>query len=249
MIGLLGAIQFLTRVPVKTQSPPPLARCVPWFPVVGALVGATVGLVAAVGAELVPSIVAATLAVLTGVLVTGAFHEDGFADVADAAAGGWNREQRLRILRDPLHGSYGVAALSGSVLVRVACVATLGPAAAFAGLIAAHTLARAAAVGVMGVVPPATDDGLGAGYARDLQRNAVLAGCAAGLLIAAIATGWWVAPLAVAALAGAVAVAALAVRKFGGITGDVLGAVEQVAECAVLVVVSGLAARHAVWWR
>ncbi len=249
MTGLLGAVQFLTRIPVRLESPPRLARCVPWFPVVGALIGTVCGLFAAGAAELVPAIVAATLAVLAGLLVTGAFHEDGLADVADAAGGGWDREQRLQILADPLHGSYGVAALVGSVVLRVACVATLGPAAAFGGLVAAHTLGRGVAVGVMGAVPAATGDGLGAAYTRDLTRRAVVAAGAAAIAITAVATGWWVLPLVAAAVVAAAAVSTLAVRKFGGITGDVLGAVEQVAECAVLVVVSGLAARHTLWWR
>jgi adenosylcobinamide-GDP ribazoletransferase len=76
-----------------------------------------------------------------------------------------------------------------------------------------------------------------------------VAGIAAGVAIAALATGWWVGPLAAAAAAAAAVVAALALRKIGGITGDVVGAVEQVAECAVLVVITGLASRHSVWWR
>ena len=64
-----------------------------------------------------------------------------------------------------------------------------------------------------------------------------------------LATGWWVGPLAAAGLAGAVAVGALAMRKIGGLTGDVLGAIEQVVECLVLVVVTALAPRHPLWWR
>ena len=60
----------------------------PWFPVVGALIGVVVGGVAAGLMELVPSSVAAAVAVLAGVLVTGAFHEDGLADIADAMGGG-----------------------------------------------------------------------------------------------------------------------------------------------------------------
>ena len=67
--------------------------------------------------------------------------------------------------------------------------------------------------------------------------------------IAAVATGWWVGPLAAAGVVAAVAVGALAMRKIGGVTGDVLGAVEQVTECLVLVVVTALAPRHPLWWR
>ena len=164
--GLLAAVQFLTRVPVRTTRPPDLAGAVIWFPVVGALVGAAVGGVAAGLGELVPAGVAAAVAVLFGVLVTGAFHEDGLADTADAVAGGWTVERRLEILDDPRHGTYGVAALCGSIVLRVVAVASLAPAAAFAGLVAAHALGRGAAVVVMGVVPAAGPDGLGADYAR-----------------------------------------------------------------------------------
>jgi adenosylcobinamide-GDP ribazoletransferase len=214
---------------------------------VGAIVGVAVGGIAAGLAELVPMAVAAAVAVLAGVALTGAFHEDGLADTADAA-GGWSREQRVAILDDPRHGSYGVAALAGSLLLRTVAVAALAPAAAFAGLVAAHTLGRGAAVVVLGVVPAARPEGLGAEYASAVGRRRVVAGAMAALAIAALATGWWAAPLAVAAAVGAVVVAAWARRALGGVSGDVLGAVEQVAECLVLVVVTGLATRHAVWW-
>jgi len=247
--GLLGATQFLTRVPIRLSEPPVLARCVPWFPLVGGVIGLAVGGVAAGLAELVPMTVAAAVAIIAGVMITGAFHEDGLADTADAFAGGWTREQRLRILGDPLHGSYGVAALCGTIVVRILAVASLGPAAAFAGLVAAHALGRAAAVGAMATFPLATADGLGAGYASGLSRKGAFLGALSGVAIATIATGWWVGPLAGAAVVAVATVGALAMRKIGGVTGDVLGAVEQVTECLVLVVVTALATRHPLWWR
>lgn len=247
-MGFLGALTFLTRVPVRLRHAPDLTAAVAWFPVVGALVGAAVGGVTAGLGELVPATVAATVAVLVGVLLTGAFHEDGLADVADAFAGGWSAQERLAILDDPRHGSYGVAALAGSILVRVTALGTLGPAAAFAGAVAAHSLARASTVGLMAVVPVARHQGLGAAYARTLPRSRAVAGVLAGLGIGALATGWWVLALAAAGIAAASVVGWLAWRKIGGISGDVLGAAEQVAECLALVVVSGLATRQPVWW-
>lgn len=250
--GFLGAVQFLTRVPVRPGTAPDPARSVPWFPVVGGLIGVVVGAVAAGGMELVPSPVAATIAIATGIALTGAFHEDGLADTADAF-GGWTPEQRRQILKDSRHGSFGVAAMCVTILLRVACVASLGPAAAFGGLVAAHALGRGAAVGVIGSTPVAfgEDDasvGLGAEYSRSVSRGRSAVGVVAALGIAALATGWWVGPLAAAVAFGAVLTAALAMRAFGAIGGDALGAVEQVGECVVLVVVSGLAARHAIWW-
>ncbi|MCU1394139.1 MAG: cobS [Ilumatobacteraceae bacterium] len=255
MGDLRAAISFLTRVPMRSApqsdaTPADPSAAVPWFPFVGALIGAAVG-GAAVGLfHLVPSLVAASVAVLFGVLLTGAFHEDGLADVADAFAGGWTRDDRLRILKDPLHGSYGVAALCGSIIIRVACIASLGPRpeAAFAVVLAAHALGRAAAVALTATQPAARADGLGAASARTLGAGRAWSGIAFGVVLAALATGWWIGPFAVAAVAGTVAVGWLARRKIGGITGDVLGAAEQVVECLVLVVATGLAFRYALWW-
>ncbi len=255
MRGLLGAVRFLTRIPVPGDWDIPHHRVVPWFPVTGALIGSVIGGIAFGLTAVVPPAMAAALAVVVGVLITGAFHEDGLADIADAFGGGWDREQRLAILKDPRHGTYGVAALCGSIAVRLVAAATIagqphGRASLFAGLVAAHALARSAAVGVLHWVRPATPDrhGLGVTARRDLRRPAVAISLTSGLLVTSLVTSWWVGPLALAAAVGAAGVAALAVRKIGGIVGDVLGAAEQVAECLVLVAVTGLASRSPVWW-
>lgn len=245
--GPLAAAQFLTRIPIRLRSAPDLATSVPWFPVVGAAIGGIVGGIAAGLMEVIPATVAAAVAVVLGVMLTGAFHEDGLADTADAI-GGWTQERRREILKDSRHGSYGVAAMCSSIVLRILCVASMGPAAAFAGLVAAHTLGRGAAVGVMGVASPVPVDGLGADYARGLPPARAVMGVAASLGIAAIAVGWWVGPLAAAVAAGALVVTIVAHQAFGGVSGDVLGAVEQVGECLVLVMVSGLALHHHAWW-
>ncbi len=251
MKNLRAAIVFLTRVPLRLKGEPSLTAAVPWFAVAGALVGVFVGGTAAGLLHVVPPLVAAAVAVLLGVLLTGAFHEDGLADVADAFAGGWTREDRIRILDDPLHGSYGVAAMCGSIVIRVACVASLGfsPAATFASLIAAHTLGRGAAVALMALVPVARPDGLGAEYAKSLSRQRAALGAIAAIVLTALVVGWWVGPFIIAAAVGAGAVAWLTLRKLGGVTGDVLGTAEQVVECLVLVTATALATRYGLWWR
>ncbi|MET0145102.1 MAG: adenosylcobinamide-GDP ribazoletransferase [Ilumatobacteraceae bacterium] len=246
--SFLAAVQFLTRIPVRRSLDADLASTATWFPVVGALIGVGVGGILAGLQTVVPMSVAATVAVLAGLLITGAFHEDGLADMADAVAGGATVERRLEILEDPRHGSYGVAALCGTIIVRIIAVGSVPVAAAFAGLVAAHALSRGAAVVAMGTVRLARPDGLGAVHAGAVGRGRALATGGAAMVIGAIATGWWIGPLAGAAAIGAAAVAAVAVRSLGGITGDVLGGIEQVGECLVLVVVSGVAAHHVVWW-
>jgi adenosylcobinamide-GDP ribazoletransferase len=249
MIGLLGAVQFLTRIPIRMRAAVAHDRIVPWFPIVGALIGAAVGGVAAGLGELLPMSVAAAVAVAVGLLITGAFHEDGLADIADAFGGGWTRQRRFEILKDSRHGTYGVAALTSSIAIRILALGTIiGPAAAFASSVAAHALGRTAAVVAMTVFPPATESGLGADHARRLRPLPTAAGIASGLAVSAAATGWWTLPLVAAASIAMLATGLLAVRKIGGLAGDVLGAIEQVAECLVLVVACGLAAHHPIWW-
>lgn len=246
--GFLGAVQFLTRVPIHLRAAPDLAASVPWFPIVGALVGVMAGGVAAGLMEWVPAAVAATLAIVFGLAVTGAFHEDGLADTMDAL-GGTTRERRLEILKDSRHGTYGVAAMCSSIVLRVLCIAAVGPSVALAGMVAAHTLGRGAAVGVMAAAPPVAAEGLGADVARAVSKTGAAVGITVGVAIVALATGWWVLPLVGAAVIAATAMAELGRRAFGGLSGDILGAVEQVVECAVLVVIVGLAGRHHLWWR
>ncbi len=243
----LAAAQFLTRVPIRLRTAPDLAAAVPWFPVVGSLIGAAVGLTAVGLMELVPASVAAAVAIIVAMLITGAFHEDGLADTTDAL-GGTTPQRRREILKDSRHGSYGVAAMCSTIVLRIVCVASLGPAAAFAGLVAAHTLGRGAAVAAMATARSADHDGLGADYTRVLSRRSASVGVLAALTLGALVSGWWVGPLACAAAIGAVAVVRLAHRAFDGISGDLLGAVEQVGECLVLIVVSGLALHHQPWW-
>jgi adenosylcobinamide-GDP ribazoletransferase len=236
--GFLGAVSFLTRVPTGTgaRRPEELAAFVPWFPVVGAGVGLAVAAVYAGAAQLLPPLPAASLAVVAGICLTGAFHEDGLGDTADAFAGHHDRASTVRILKDPRLGTFGVLAVAASLLLRAGAVAALGPAAALAALPAAHALSRAAAVATMTALPPAGETGLGASYVLALSRRRALAGAAAGLGIALALLG--LAALWAAAAAGlaAFALGRLATRRIGGVSGDVLGAVQQLGEILVLLV-------------
>jgi adenosylcobinamide-GDP ribazoletransferase len=236
--GLLGAIQFLTRIPIRTRTAPPLVRSVPWFPVVGGLIGLVVGGVAASLAEVVAPGVAAAVAIVVGMLVTGAFHEDGLADLADAVAGGATRERRLEILKDPRHGTYGVAALAGSVLVRwsaLAALVTVGPRHAILAAVAAHALARGIAVAVMGVQPAASTPGLGADWMADIGMRHAAIGLLLGTAVTVLAAGWWSSLVVAVGVVLAATIVRLARRTLGGVSGDVLGAIEQVVEAAALV--------------
>lgn len=237
MRGLGVALSFLTRIPmpVRVAGPGELAASVGWFPIAGAVVGLVVGAVFALSVGALGPLAAAALAVSVGMLSTGAFHEDGLADTFDALGGGWTGEQSLEIMKDSRLGTFGVAALVGSILVRVGLVAGFDARTALLAIPAAHVLSRAVSVGVMGISGPASGDGLGASYLRHVRRDRVLAALVVGLALAVVLVGPVVAAVAaVVASVAALVVRAWAHRSIGGVTGDVLGAVQQVAEIGVL---------------
>lgn len=250
MSAFLGAVGFLTRVPVPVGvlSSESLARSVRWFPVVGALIGATLGALFAGLIEFLPAAVAAALVVTAGIVLTGAFHEDALGDVADAM-GGRSPEDSARILKDPRQGTFGVLALVASFVVRVGALAAMDAATAVAFLIGAHAVARAGAVTMMRT-PVTGGSALGAAYAGAVGPLDVAAAVIAGVLLGGLAAGPWVAAaVAIAALAAFVATR-LALAKVGGITGDFLGAAEQLGEAGILVLGAALAYNSwsGPWW-
>lgn len=248
LLTLLATVQFLTRIPIRLKRAPDLSRIPAWFPVAGAGIGLLVGGVGAIAWHLTTPLVAGAVAVTAGLLITGAFHEDGLGDVADAFGGGQTVERRLEIMKDSRHGTYGVAAMAASIVVRVTALGTMpGPWALAASAVAAHVLGRTVAVVLMAAAPLARHRGLGVDYGQATTWKVATIALLTGTALSAVAVGWWAAPLLGAALLGAALTGGLARRKIGGISGDVLGATEQVAECLVLVVAVGLAVRHPLW--
>jgi adenosylcobinamide-GDP ribazoletransferase len=220
--------------------------------VVGGLLG--VGLAGFYGSARLglPPFVAATLTVGLGLLITGALHEDGLGDTADAMGGGWNRDEALRILKDPAQGTFGVLAIGMSVLLRVGALATLDGWAAAAILPGAHALSRATSVGLLAWLPPAADGGLGASYATSMTGRRALGAAGVGLLIGTASLGVWVLPGAALAGLGGWGVGRLAVQKIDGVTGDILGAVQQTGEVLVLLLGTVVVRNgwpYLPWWR
>ena len=232
------ALAFLTRLPVREGQAwrdADLAASVPLFPVVGALIGLAGGLAYALAAWLgLPPWPAAALALATTVGATGALHEDGLADVADGLGGGHTRADKLRIMRDSRIGTYGALALILALLARAgALVALAEPALVATALVTAGAGSRAALVAAMVCLPQARAEGMAARAGRPHPLRAAAAGLIAVLIAVALLGGPALLALVAGAL-GALAVALLARRQIGGYTGDVLGAIQQLAEIGVL---------------
>ncbi len=240
--GFLAATAFFTRLPVDRRAAgvSRLANSAWAFPLVGAGIGGATALALMLAQVIgLASWPAALLSVLAGIGLTGALHEDGLADTADGFCGGRNREEKLAILRDSRHGTYGVLAIVLSVLLRAAALAAIGDVIhAGLALIAAHAASRAALPAAMMGLTPARPDGLGA-TAGTPRAGGAIAAAWIGAAIALAALGPVRGGIALC-LAGAVvfAMAQLANRQIGGYTGDVLGAVQQVGEITILLAAS-----------
>lgn len=233
------ALALLTRLPMGPRGDaeaPDIARAGRVMPLAGALIG-LVGAAAfwLSGGLGLPPLVSGLVAVAATILFTGAFHEDGLADTADGLGATAERARRLEIMRDSRTGTYGALALILSVGLRAAALAAIAaPGAVAVALISAHALARALPPAAMAWAPLARSDGLAAGAGRPEPAQAWFAlGLGALIALLLLDFGTAVAAMAAAGLAAG-ALLLLARARIGGYTGDVLGAIEQVGEVAVL---------------
>jgi len=237
----LLAVQFLTRLPVPADagfSPERLAATPRWYPAVGVLVGAVAALAFWIAATVYPPALAAVAATAVGVLVTGCFHEDGFADACDGLGGGADRAAALEIMRDSRLGTYGAVALglvlAGKVLALAAMPVTLVPAA----LIGGHAASRASSVVVVATGRYVREHGTGKPVAGGLGAPGLgfaLATAAAALVPLGLqAPSLAIVGGLVGLGAGHAAMRRAFGRKLGGYTGDCLGAVQQTSEVGFL---------------
>ncbi len=235
---VMFALAFLTRLPVplnKASGKRPLCEVAWAFPIVGIIVGGLAGLALLLGFQLDQHpLVCGLFAIGATVLVTGALHEDGLADVADGFGGAHKVSDKLRIMHDSTVGSYGALALVFSVALRAGTLAgMLTPSIAVLALITAGAVSRGMVVAVMSQLDMARQDGLGASAGKPANKGALVAlGLSATTAFLLLGANGWIV-LAVA-LCAAILMGWMAKRQIGGQTGDVLGAIQQVTEAAVL---------------
>jgi len=205
---VLLAVQFFTRIPVTGRladwvgySPAMLRASAAHFPAIGWLVGTPValcfaGLCWALPAQPAAPWVAAIFSTLLGVMLTGAFHEDGLADVADGLGGSMNRERALDIMKDSRVGSYGALALVVALLAKVATLALLGqiaPGLAACALLAAHVSSRTVPLFIIRTLPHVGDTAQS--KSKPLADQVSGAALAVALVWWLPVLGWTLAPL------------------------------------------------------
>jgi len=240
------AFMLLTRLPAGLlPDPAPRIGAAAWaFPLAGLAVGLVAALVfwGAVALGL-PLALAALLALGAQIVLCGAMHEDGLADLADGLWGGQTPARRLEIMRDSQIGSYGVLTLILSLGLRWQALVYLGALdllVALQAIVLLAMLSRVAPVALLALIPPARADGLGHSAQSASWRAVALASviALAPLVLMQEVPVLAVAMVLVVQIALVLGLARLALRRLGGQTGDVLGAGQQLAEVTGYLVLS-----------
>lgn len=249
----LLALQFFTRIPITGRladwvgfSPAMLRATAAHFPGVGVLVGAMAAGLFLLILSVLPALpaapwVAAVVSTVFTVLLTGAFHEDGLADLADGLGGSLERQRALEIMKDSRIGSFGAMAIGLALAAKLGLLTLLAqmqPSAAATALFAAHVTSRLMPLAIIRTLPHVGDSE----HSKSKPLADEIGGT--GLLIG---LAWWGAAMAVvvwqlpdvpwvAGLTGSIAALFWMWRllrvRLQGFTGDALGATQQVCEIA-----------------
>jgi len=245
------ALMFLTRLPVPKytdHSQEYLERAVKYFPLVGWIVGAISGFVFLVFNKYISEDIAIAASIIAGILATGAFHEDGFADVCDAFGGGWTKEKILLIMKDSRLGTFGVIGLIAILSSKFLLLRELpkflpeidDPSTNIFynyryflfTLIAAHAVSRVMPVWVLRFYDYVTDPNSSKSKPLATNRPGFLLLTAATVfaLVPFVGLSWHFLLALIPVLLVTYSLAGYFKKWIGGYTGDCLGAIQQVSE-------------------
>jgi adenosylcobinamide-GDP ribazoletransferase len=233
------ALQFFTRLPIPRWvgfDPSWLNQASRYFPLVGVVVALITGAAYALAAWFLPPPVAVVISTAAGIYATGAFHEDGFADMCDGFGGGMTQERVLEIMKDSRIGAYGAIGTLCMLALKLVALSMLPPLAAIGALLVAHPLSRLMATSLIWRLDYARAEGKAKPLAQKMSSaEFLIAAISAALPALAVVALRWLPPAApiagvAAAIIATIWLARKFVRRIGGYTGDCLGAVQQVTE-------------------
>lgn len=253
MNNLVLALSFLTIIPIRNSSKfkGHLSRAASWFPFVGLIIGVILLIVDHVVVQFFQPLLAAGIVVVFWVIVTGGLHLDGLADCFDALFASVSTERRLKILRDPRLGSFGVIGLCLYLLLKLLAIYSINSRSPYLliniyqdisqnvkspifALICAPVFARWLLLFV-GRQPLARSEGMGSSFADGLTPSILAIGAIIPLFL--LVWGGIIAILAFSlAFLLTLAIIKISQNRLGGITGDVLGLTVELAELAILLI-------------
>lgn len=234
--SILIATQFLTRLPVPqslTASEEELRRAAAFFPLVGVVVGGSAALLYVALRQFMPLTSCVVLVLIYLTVITNALHEDGLADAFDGFGGGWTRERSLEIMRDSRKGTYGTLALIFLILGKYSFLLSLSPAQTWRWIIVAHTASRWTILPLCVWLPYARAEGHGKLVAGQVGVREIIIGSIT-LLTVLLLLSWHAALATLIVMTSVTLLSGLYFSaRLGGITGDCLGATNQLTEVAL----------------
>lgn len=240
--SVFAAVTFLTAIPLGRRTaiaPRDLESGAVLFPLVGAVVGILVAATVWVGSLAFPPMIAGVIGVACGILVTGALHLDGLADVADGVGASLSGGDPAEAMRDPRLGVFGATALVLDLLLKVFVVAELAESGTFpTEVVAAGAVARVAPIALASALPYVGPHHV---WARAIGWRTCVGASLLAAAIGVVAVGAAFAPMVIVAAAGTAIVGRWAAVRLGGATGDVFGAAVELSETLALAAALALA--------
>ncbi len=247
-MSFLAALRFLTIIPLpgrREVSPEEVGRSIVYFPVVGVIIGLILVGLNWLLALCLPAALVNVLLVVALVAISGAFHLDGLADTCDGMAGGKTVEERWRVMSDSRVGSFGIVGVACLLLTKYVSLNNVPEDWLIPTLVLVPVISRWAMVYAVFAYPYAKPSGLGKAFKQGNRWWSLVIATVItlGVVVALAQLKGFVIMMAVWVLV--VAVAAFLKGRFGGLTGDTYGAINEVAEVLVLILVCLLA--HVGW--
>ena len=234
------ALQLLTRIPVPPQpypTPQDWGRSVVTYPLVGFLIGLVLVLLHWLLADTDPGVQAALLLVVW-TLITGGIHLKGLANSADAwSEGHADRQRTLEILRVPRGGPVAMLVLVITLIMKFAALSVLVAESALEIFLLAPVMGRAAMVAMLMTTPYVSLDAIGAERAAHMPRQGAMWTLLAVVAGTLFLVSWGGILLLLLLLLGGYLIRRIMMQRIGGVTDDTLGAVCELAEAGVLVMV------------
>ena len=244
----LSALRFLTIIPLpgrREVTPEEVGRSIVYFPLVGLIIGLIlVGLNWLMGLFL-PSALVDVLLVVSLVAISGAFHLDGFVDTCDGMVGHKTVEERWRVMGDSRVGAFGIIGVCCLLLVKYVSLSNVPESWLVETLVLMPVVSRWAMVYAVFAYPYAKPSGLGKAFKQGASWPRFVIATVITLVVAVILAQLTGFIIMLAIWVTVVAMAAYLKGKFGGLTGDTYGAINEVAEVCLLILVCLLA--HLRW--